>query len=41
MAPKTKESNPIRVGVVGVGRGLSMGGSNSTSGLQLVELCDT
>ncbi len=32
---------PIRVGVVGVGRGLSMGGSNTASGLELVALCDT
>jgi hypothetical protein len=29
---------PIRVGVVGVGRGLSMGGSNTASGLELVAL---
>lgn len=40
MASRAK-TKPIRVGVIGVGRGLSMGGSNSATGLELVALCDT
>lgn len=32
---------PIRVGVVGVGRGMSFASSAASAGMQLVALCDT
>ena len=40
MPAKKRSEKAIRVGVVGVGRGLSMGAAGAT-GLQLVALCDT
>ena len=41
MATKCDKDRPIRVGVVGVGRGRSFMRTASATGMDLVAICDT
>ena len=41
MKPTNYSQKPIRVGVVGIGRGMSFASSAARVGMQLVALCDT